>query len=775
MDTDGFKVPHSIPQDLLLIQELIGAAVPGPSPASASTMKSAIHGAPLSPTTNVNPPVMDMTPKGASTGHGVEEDIGSSDDEGGPKEKVRVKSMEADVVGDSLQTKMDVDVDMVLEKEETIVQKTRQEMEDDEDAASEEEIAADLIEDVGDTGSDDERPSHNASKIPATKEEITEPALTSSDSSSDSSSSESSSSDSESDDDDEESTKPTKNKASANDDDNLGLDEDDGPLPSTSGYFTTKHEVPETEAPITVPDVTEVGSDEVLEKVGEVMNVVESTKSVIVRGLLTDDPTMSRASDRALDSETLLVFEDRKVLGYIYETFGPTTQPFYLIKFSTSFPLDPALVTAGRAVFHVPNRSKFVFVSQIKAIKGSDASNVHDEEPGDDELEFSDDEKEAEWRARLKRKRGESRARSSSVVSSYSRQATPNPTQMRDQELASSEREEYISQNPYDEHGPYDMDYPTPRAGPSSLGGRTPVPYDDPYSEEYTAPDVDDREKERASVPSMISGQPPSYGGNTRGRGRGRDRERVRGRGRERERGRGGGGGGGGAGRGGRGSGGGRYANERHSRPFDASADAYDNGGATGNSRNLSPTSVAIARATGTGYGYGGQSHAYGARGYSQEYVSSGGYEGQGQYRAPPQQQQQHHFQQQPHYYGDSQSQIPGLRGYVSSRVDENTSSWQYAQTQLLQNMFNSQYPYQQQQPHQHQGYGMGGTPGMSGSSYGGIPGGQHAGVQPHINPRFAFNFGAVPIPSPLQTNSSGTESPAPSAGAAPYKPETEP
>lgn len=58
----------------------------------------------------------------------------------------------------------------------------------------------------------------------------------------------------------------------------------------------------------------------------------------------------------------------------------------------------------GREVFHVPTRSHFVFVSQIKAYKGSDASNVYDEEPGDDELEFSDDEAEIAYRSSLKRK-----------------------------------------------------------------------------------------------------------------------------------------------------------------------------------------------------------------------------------------------------------------------------------------------------------------------------------------------------------------------------------
>lgn len=80
-------------------------------------------------------------------------------------------------------------------------------------------------------------------------------------------------------------------------------------------------------------------------------------------------------------------------------------QPLYQVKFSENFSLDPERVRIGREVFHVPSRSKFVFVRQIKGLKGSDASNVHDEEPGDEELEFfSDDEAEAAHKNRLKRR-----------------------------------------------------------------------------------------------------------------------------------------------------------------------------------------------------------------------------------------------------------------------------------------------------------------------------------------------------------------------------------
>ena len=78
----------------------------------------------------------------------------------------------------------------------------------------------------------------------------------------------------------------------------------------------------------------------------------------------------------------------------------------YQIKFnSTTYPLDLEKVRVSRKVYHVPQRSNFVFMQQIQAIKGSDASNMNDEEPADHELEFSDDEAEAEHRSATRRRR----------------------------------------------------------------------------------------------------------------------------------------------------------------------------------------------------------------------------------------------------------------------------------------------------------------------------------------------------------------------------------
>ena len=189
-------------------------------------------------------------------------------------------------------------------------------------------------------------------------------------------------------------------------------EDDEGGAVAAAVSLRTKNELPE--ADIAIPSITEVGPDEQLEKVGEIMNIVNNV--VVVKG---EASSTHRASEHALDSETLLVYEDRKVLGYvsgalpllvliprpsaqIHETFGPTYQPMYQVKLNSAYPLDMNEARVSRPVFHVPARSKYVFVAELTKLRGSDASNVHDEEPAEYELEFSDDEAETAHKAKLR-------------------------------------------------------------------------------------------------------------------------------------------------------------------------------------------------------------------------------------------------------------------------------------------------------------------------------------------------------------------------------------
>ncbi|KAG6337060.1 hypothetical protein ID866_2013 [Astraeus odoratus] len=284
------------------------------------------------------------------------------------------------------------------------------------------------------------------------------------------------------------------------------------------GYTYTRNEI--VDADITIPEVSEVSPEDVLDKVGEVMSIVGNV--VIVKGLPAD--SVKTLSERALDSETLLVFEDRRVLGYVYETFGPTSQPMYQIKFNQKYPLDTGKVQISRQVFHVPKKSKYVFVEQLKKIRGSDASNIHDEEPAEDELDFSDDEKETAFKQQRKKRRQQSVA--------SSRQVTPTPSQAQTDDAVD---EIFYGSNPYDAHGPYDDNYRI--SGPSR---QAPLPYDDPYAEQ-PPPDITEQAvSESTSVrsqwsplgvderPSGVRGRGRGHG--NRGRGRGREGKGQRGR-----------------------------------------------------------------------------------------------------------------------------------------------------------------------------------------------------------------------------------------------------
>jgi H/ACA ribonucleoprotein complex non-core subunit NAF1 len=328
-------------------------------------------------------------------------------------------------------------------------------------------------------------------------------------------------------------------------------DDEESGATAVASYVQTKNEIVDTD--IVVPSVSEVGLEEVLEKVGEVMNIIGNV--VIVKGLPADS---SRAvSEKALDVETLLVFDDRKVLGHVrilysqgtssdpmqvYETFGPTSQPLYQIKFNQSYPLDTEKIRVAREVYHIPQRSNFVFMEYLKKLRGSDASNIHDEEPGEDEMEFSDDEQEAAFKQARKKKYVHGLkmfsflfifSRRSMSVSS-SRRTTPAPSQSH---YSDDIDQIFYGANPYDAHGPYDDGYRA--AGPSRPA---PIPYDDPYADEVKVDIV--KYEEDLNGPStearLLVREPERQFGDNRGRGRGRGRGHDRGGGaRDRGRGRG--------------------------------------------------------------------------------------------------------------------------------------------------------------------------------------------------------------------------------------------
>lgn len=120
-----------------------------------------------------------------------------------------------------------------------------------------------------------------------------------------------SSSDSDSDSDSDSGDDPKSTKAQDRIPDMDEDDDEESGGPTSNAVVRTKNELANDD--INIPKISEVGPDEPLAKVGEVMSVVNNV--VIIKG--TASSNQLRANEKALDSDTLLVFDDRKVMGYV--------------------------------------------------------------------------------------------------------------------------------------------------------------------------------------------------------------------------------------------------------------------------------------------------------------------------------------------------------------------------------------------------------------------------------------------------------------------------
>ncbi|KAL9114037.1 MAG: hypothetical protein Q9227_001809 [Pyrenula ochraceoflavens] len=144
-----------------------------------------------------------------------------------------------------------------------------------------------------------------------------------------------------------------------------------------------------------------VTPDMKIEELGAVECIVETT--VVIKAKTSGE-------FRVLDVGSVLCLENRTVIGVVADTIGRTQQPLYTVRFTNDTDITEAgLSKTGTPVYYVEQHSTFVFTQPLRSVKGSDASNFHDEEVGEDEIEFSDDEKEAEYKRHLKHQKQQSK------------------------------------------------------------------------------------------------------------------------------------------------------------------------------------------------------------------------------------------------------------------------------------------------------------------------------------------------------------------------------
>ncbi|XP_058085004.1 H/ACA ribonucleoprotein complex non-core subunit NAF1-like isoform X2 [Magnolia sinica] len=113
---------------------------------------------------------------------------------------------------------------------------------------------------------------------------------------------------------------------------------------------------------------------------------------VIVEGLEKHNPLN--------EGSILWITATRLPLGLVDEIFGPVKNPYYVVRFNSEKEV-PSGICEGTAISFVAEFADHVLNDKSLYQKGYDASGDNDEEISD-EAEFSDDEKEAEYRRSLR-------------------------------------------------------------------------------------------------------------------------------------------------------------------------------------------------------------------------------------------------------------------------------------------------------------------------------------------------------------------------------------
>jgi H/ACA ribonucleoprotein complex non-core subunit NAF1 len=163
----------------------------------------------------------------------------------------------------------------------------------------------------------------------------------------------------------------------------------------------TKHELAEDEEPVVQPTEQVLPTDEI-RLLGQVSSMVDRT--CVIAGTIQASSDTTQTLQSVLDVGSLLVLADRRNVGYIADTFGPVAAPLFAVRFQEPEHATQLGLMQGDDIYMVPRYARYVFGDTLR-VKGSDASNIHDEEVGGDEVEFSDDEQEAAYKKMLKEMR----------------------------------------------------------------------------------------------------------------------------------------------------------------------------------------------------------------------------------------------------------------------------------------------------------------------------------------------------------------------------------
>ncbi|XP_061686367.1 H/ACA ribonucleoprotein complex non-core subunit NAF1 isoform X2 [Syngnathoides biaculeatus] len=159
--------------------------------------------------------------------------------------------------------------------------------------------------------------------------------------------------------------------------------------------FKTKDEILlEQDLPAVEELTVSLPDDVELMPVGTVSGIIQQL--VIIQSVKDSPP---------LTDDSIIFGSDRVALGKVFEVFGPVCRPLYILRFNCPDELSSKGLTLGLVVYCAPEMKEYtgyILLQQLKLLKGSDASWKNDQEPPEEALDYSDDEKEQQAKRRVK-------------------------------------------------------------------------------------------------------------------------------------------------------------------------------------------------------------------------------------------------------------------------------------------------------------------------------------------------------------------------------------
>ncbi|EPS60855.1 hypothetical protein M569_13946, partial [Genlisea aurea] len=148
------------------------------------------------------------------------------------------------------------------------------------------------------------------------------------------------------------------------------------------------------ELPLVPPVMVTLQPHHLTVPVGRILSIVGS--KVVVEGAEKHNPLN--------EGSILWIDETRSALGVVDEIFGPVKNPYYVVRYNSEDEVPRGIEQGATVVSFVEEFASHVLNDKNLYRKGYDASGDNDEELSD-EAEFSDDEKEAEYRKAQKMKK----------------------------------------------------------------------------------------------------------------------------------------------------------------------------------------------------------------------------------------------------------------------------------------------------------------------------------------------------------------------------------